>query len=297
MKIKKKYCGYFTIIGKTNTGKSTLLNKLVKKNISIVSNKKHTTRNTMIGVKTKKNKQKIFIDTPGINSKKKKIIDKIMNKNSIKAIKNTDIIIFLLNKTQLDKNDFFIINKIKKIKKPIIIIINKIDEIKNKRKLLPYIKKINQYINFQDIIPISAKTGENINRLKKIISNNLPEKKHFFPYKYITNQSKTFLISEIIRKNIIFNVYKELPHSINVELKHIIQKNNICYIECSIWVEKKSQKKIIIGKNGNLIKKIKTKAKKQISIFLNKKIIINLIINVKKKWKNKNKLINKINLN
>ncbi|AXN02322.1 GTPase Era [Candidatus Purcelliella pentastirinorum] len=297
MKIKKNYCGYFTIIGKTNTGKSTLLNKLVKKNISMVSNKKHTTRNTIIGVKTKKNKQKIFIDTPGINSEQKKMIDKIMNKNSIKTINNTDIIIFLLNKTQLDKNDLFIINKLKKIKKPIIIIINKIDKIKDKRKLLPYIKKISQHVNFQDIIPVSVKTGENINKLKKIINNNLSKKKHFFSYKYITNQSKNFLISEIIRKKIIFNLFKELPYSIHVELKHIIKKNNIYYIKCSIWVEKKSQKKIIIGRNGNLIKKIKIEAKKQINIFLNKEINLNLTVNVKKKWKNKYKLINKINLN
>jgi len=261
----KKYCGYITIIGKANVGKSTLLNKIIGKKISIVSRKKNTTQNNITGVKTQKNYQSIYIDTPGIMFDKRKNQIKNQEKNFYKIIKTAILIIFIIDRVNWTEYDEIILNKIKKNKIPIIIIINKIDKIHNKIILLPFIDFLKKKFNFVEIIPTSAKEIKSIISLNNIIKSYLPQKPHVYSKSYITTNSQIFTVSEIIREQLILFLGDELPSIIKVEIEYFNKKEKIIlYIRAIIWVKNIRQKGIVIGFNGEKIKKISIISRKKI---------------------------------
>ncbi|WMC18946.1 MAG: GTPase Era [Enterobacteriaceae bacterium PSpicST2] len=277
MIFKKKIYGFVSIIGRTNVGKSTLLNKIIGKKISITSKKKKTTINNILGIYNKNLYKIIYIDNPGFLKNGKN--NYLFNYNN-KFVCNIDIIIYVIEGTIIKKYDKKIINNLKKINKPIIIVINKIDIIKNKIYLLPYIKFLKKNINFTELIPISAKFNINIKIIKKKIysilvnNNNNNNLNNYFINKY----SKNFIISEIIREKIIRFLGQELPYSTIIKIKNINIINNIYNIFSLILVKNKGQKKIIIGKNGNKIKIIGIKSRKEIEKKFKKKI--NLFLKV-----------------
>ncbi|QIQ41845.1 MAG: GTPase Era [Buchnera aphidicola (Microlophium carnosum)] len=257
MKIQQKHCGYITIVGKTNVGKSTLLNKIIGKKISIVSRKKNTTQNNITGIKTQDNYQSIYIDTPGIifNEKNNTIR---YQKNNFYKIKNVlTLVIFIIDRVFWTEHDDVILNRLKKNKIPIIILINKIDKITNRIILLPFIAFLKKKFDFIEIIPISAKKLENIALLNNIIKSYLPKKPHVYPEFYITTNSQFFTISEIIREQLIFFLGDELPSIIKVEIESFRKQENISFhIKAIIWVENIRHKGIVIGQKGKTIKKI-----------------------------------------
>ncbi|WP_343189607.1 GTPase Era [Buchnera aphidicola] len=265
MKKNNYYCGKITIIGKTNVGKSTLLNRLIKKKISIISYKSNTTQKNIKGIFTNKKHQFIYIDTPGCIYKKNFFYLK-------ENINISDIIIFVINKNIWKIEDDNILQKIKKTKKPIILVINKIDCIKNKNILLPYINFIKNKFLFYSIIPISSKTGENINILHKIIKKILPKKKHIYTNNIITNYSDKKIIKEIIREKFINILNNELPYSIKIKLDYFKKKKIFYIIKIIILVKNIRHKKIIIGKKGKIIKKCNILARKDLEKFFNKKV-------------------------
>ncbi|CAL4321972.1 GTPase Era [Buchnera aphidicola (Protaphis terricola)] len=269
MKKKQKYCGYITIIGRTNVGKSTLINQIVKKNISITSNKKNTTKKNIIGIKTNEFYQSIYIDTPGIYSN---------DINSLKIIKNTNIIIFLIEAHIWKEKDEIILKKIKKTNIPIIYVINKIDKLFNKNKILPYINFLSKKTHSTEIIPISAKKRENINILENIIKKYLPNNLHVFPKNYITTNSFYFEISEIIRKQVIFFLRDELPSIIRVKIESIKDQFKEIYIHAIIYVKNKRQKKIVIGYKGEMIKKISVSSRYHLEKENNKKTHLFILV-------------------
>ncbi|WMC20339.1 MAG: GTPase Era [Enterobacteriaceae bacterium PSpyr] len=267
---------FVSIIGRTNVGKSTLLNKLIKKKFFITSKKKNTTIENTYSIYKKKNYKIIYIDNPGFILYNKKISTYIINKKKY----NIDIIIYIIEGTIINNDDKKIIKILKKIKCYIILIINKIDIIKNKIYLLPYIKFLKKKINFKELIPVSAKFNINIDIINKIIIKQLnikKKKKKFFYYKY----SKKKIILEVIREKIIRFLGQEIPYKINIKIYNIYISNKNKYnIFILILVKNLNQKKIIIGKNGNKIKiiginsriEIEKKIKKKINLFL--KVII-----------------------
>ena len=193
--MNKQYCGYVSIIGKPNVGKSTIINALLNKKVSITSRKSQTTRNNIIGFKTKKNKQMILIDTPGMHIKSQKTMNKILNKSAQSITEDADIILLVLQRLTLEKEDELIIKKIKNTNQKIICVINKIDQIENKNKLLPFIEKISSYDFFDEILPISAKTKDGINLLENLIMNNLPENMHIYSGRDLTiHEDSIFMI-------------------------------------------------------------------------------------------------------
>ncbi|WP_343190460.1 GTPase Era [Buchnera aphidicola (Mollitrichosiphum nigrofasciatum)] len=276
-KKKKYFCGKILIIGKTNVGKSTLLNRLTNKKISIVSYKKNTTQKNIKSIITNKYYQYIYIDTPGLEYK---------NNNTIKRKKfyiNTkiDIIIFVIELIYWSNIEKYIFEKIKKKKTHIILVINKIDKIKNKNILLPFLQQFKEK-KITEIIPISSLTGENINILFKTIKSLLPIKKHKYKNNITINDSKKFFISELIREQCIKLLKHELSDTIEIKI-NTFKKNLFSYfIDATIFVIHKRHKKIIIGKKGEIIKKCSKLSRKNIEKFLNKKTHLYIWVNQKK---------------
>ncbi|QCI20398.1 GTPase Era [Buchnera aphidicola (Brachycaudus cardui)] len=281
MNIKQKYCGWITIIGKSNVGKSTLLNKIIGKKISIVSRKKNTTQTHITGINTKKYYQCIYTDTPGFIFNKKN--DKIEYKKNIffNIVKNSTLIMFVIDQVSWTEKDNIIFNKIKKNGIPVIIIINKIDKISNKNILLPFIDFIKKKTQAIEIIPISAKKTKNMMLLYNIVKNYLPKNPHVYPENHITTNSQFFTISEIIREQLILFLGDELPSIVKVEIEYLKEiENNQLHIRALILVIHSRQKKIIIGHNGEKIKKISIISRYKIEKELHKKI--HLLLWVKK---------------
>ncbi|UDG79311.1 GTPase Era [Candidatus Ecksteinia adelgidicola] len=288
---KKKYCGLITILGRSNVGKSTLINQLLGKKISITSHKTQTTRYPIIGINTKDIYQSIYIDTPGLQIKKKRTIDHFMNRMINSSIKDATLIIFVVESLNWTLNDQIVCNKLNVLTCPILLAINKIDNLTDKSKLLPYISFLSKKINFLEVVPFSAKEKININIINNIVQKNLPESSHYFSKNNIINCSQNFMVSEIIRESLIRFLNKELPYSLIVNVEKIILSDHGDYnIYGLIFVENVNQKKIVIGYKGEKIKMIGIISRKNIEIFLNAKVYLNLWV------KEKNDSINNQNI-
>ncbi|CAL4042588.1 GTPase Era [Buchnera aphidicola (Phyllaphis fagi)] len=276
-KLSNTYCGYIGIFGKQNVGKSTLLNKIIGSKVSITSCKPGTTINNIIGITTKNNYQTIYIDTPGISIKKEKNF-LYKNHNAFKNKENLKLIIFIINKTIWSKIDDIILKKIKMFSIPIILVINKIDCINDKTILLPFINTIKNKHNFNAIIPLSAKTEENIKILLKQVKKNIPKSIFDFPKHYKTNSSHLFMISEIIREKLMRFLGQELPYLITVKIDtyKINKLTGKCFIYALIFVKNDRHKKIVIGKKGEKIKYCSMLARKDIEKIIHKSTYLNL---------------------
>ena len=291
----KQYCGYVSIIGKPNVGKSTIINSILNKKVSITSRKSQTTRNNIIGFKTQGNKQMILIDTPGMHIKSQKTMNKILNKSAQSIIEDSDIILFVIQRLSLDKEDELIIEKIKETDKKVICVINKIDQIENKNKLLPFIEKLSSFKVFHEILPVSAKTKDGISQLESLIMNNLPENMHIYSQDdFVIQDDSEFMISELIREKIIRKLGDELPHDIFVEINILDKKDNVTEIHATIYVNRKSQKQIVIGSKGEVLKHIGTEARIEIEKYLDSKVFLKTWVKVKKNWNTDSGLINSL---
>ena len=283
--MSKQYCGYISIIGKPNVGKSTIINKILEKKVSITSRKSQTTRNNILGVKTVKNKQMIFIDTPGMHIKSKRTMNKILNKSAQSIIDDSDLVLFVLQRLTLDAEDKSIISKLKDTNPLTVCVINKIDQIKDKNKLLPFINDLSMEYKFDSIIPISAETGQNLDELIDLIKNKLPENNHIYDGALsIAENNDRFMISELIREKIIRKLGDELPHDTYVDIEEIKKKNEITHINATIFVNRKSQKQIVIGSGGKNLKIIGEKARVDIEDLLKNKVFLKTWVKVKKNW-------------
>lgn len=290
-----QYCGYVSIIGKPNVGKSTIINSILNKKVSITSRKSQTTRNNIIGFKTQGNKQMILIDTPGMHIKSQKTMNKILNKSAQSIIEDSDIILFVIQRLSLDKEDELIIEKIKETDQKVICVINKIDQIENKNKLLPFIEKLSSFKVFHEILPISAKTKDGINQLESIIMSNLPENMHIYSQDdFVIQDGGEFMISELIREKIIRKLGDELPHDIFVEINIFDKKDNVTEIHATIFVNRQSQKQIVIGAKGEVLKNIGTEARIEIEKYLDSKVFLKTWVKVKKNWNTDSGFINSL---
>ena len=281
----KQFCGYISIIGKPNVGKSTILNSILDKKVSITSRKSQTTRNNILGIKTENNKQMIFIDTPGMHIKSKRTMNKILNKSAQGIIEDSDIILFVIQRLSIDNEDEQILKKLQQTGQKTICVINKIDQVDNKNKFLPFIEKISSMHPFDEIILVSAKTKDGLDNLISIIKNNLPENNHIYDNNFkIENDQDSFMFSELIREKIIRKLGDELPHDTFVEIDLIEDKEDIVEIHATIYVSRKSQKQIVIGSGGEDLKQIGKQSRLEIEKHLNKKVFLKTWVKVKKNW-------------
>jgi len=277
--------GFIAIIGSSNVGKSTLINTIIGEKVSIVTPKPQTTRNRIVGIKNLPQGQLIFMDTPGIHLTRKKFNVHLV-KTAQSVFRESDIILVMVEATQsLPGDEFDYVRKgLRKIKKPVFLLINKIDLIE-KRALLPLIDAFRTFTHFREIIPISALTGSGVDQLEKSLLNYLPEGPRFFPENVYTDQSERFLAAEIIREKTFLLVRKEIPYSIAVEINEFKERRDgVVFIRVSVWVEKQSQKGILIGKQGRMLKEIGKRSREEIEKFLNCKVYLDLWVTVKKNW-------------
>lgn len=282
--------GFVSLIGRPNVGKSTLLNIIMGSKIAITSNKPQTTRNIIEGIYTKDDTQIVFVDTPGIHKPNHKL-GKILNKQAYYSIDDVDIILFLVDaSSSLGLGDKYVIEKLKEVNKPVILVLNKIDAIKKDDIII----KINEYkelYNFSEIVPISALKKNNIDTLINVIKNYLPDKVKYFDEKEKTNKSIDFIMAEIIREKVFNLTEEEVPHSITCVIDSIEYGRTSNTINASIIVDRDSLKKIIIGASGNKIKQIGTEARYEIESIMNKKIYLDLFVKTVKKWRDKDKYL------
>ena len=281
----KQYCGYISIIGKPNVGKSTIINTILEKKVSITSRKSQTTRNNILGIKTIKNKQLIFIDTPGMHMKSKKTMNKVLNKSAQSIIEDSDVVLFILQRLTFGTEDKLILDRLKETNSKTVCVINKIDQVNDKNKLLPFIESLSGEYNFEEICMISAINHDGIKGLINIITKYLPENNHIYDSSFSMKETDDkFMISELIREKIIRKLGDELPHDTYVEIDLLEEKKEIIEIHATIYVNRKSQKQIVIGSKGDILKKIGKQARLEIENYLNKKVFLKTWVKVKKNW-------------
>ncbi len=274
--------GYVALIGKPNTGKSTLMNALIGEKISITAHRPQTTRHQILGIKTTHGYQCIFVDTPGIHDNNKKLIHRYMNRAATSILSDVDLICVLLEVKYFNKDDEKILNRVKDFDK-VVIVLNKIDQI-SKQDCLPIMRRIAEYASGREIVPVSALEKENLDRLETIIISRLPEGVPQFPDDQITDKSMRFIAAEIIREKLFRLLKQELPYSITVSVDHYKEEADLVRISATIWVERKSQKGIVIGKNGSLLKKIGTQARKDIQRLVENKVYLQLWVKIREDW-------------
>ena len=282
---QKTYCGFIAIVGRPNVGKSTLLNKILGQKISITSRKAQTTRHRIVGIQTEGAYQAIYVDTPGLHIEEKRAINRLMNRAASSAIGDVDLVIFVVEGTKWTEDDEMVLNKLRAAKAPVVLAINKVDNIKEKDALLPHITELSQKFDFAEILPISAQRGKNVHLLEKIVRQSLREGVHHFPEEYVTDRSQRFMASEIIREKLMRFTGEELPYSVTVEIEQFkVNEKGIFIINGLILVEREGQKKMVIGAKGEKIKTIGIEARKDMERLFDTQGHLELWVKVKAGW-------------
>ena len=279
--------GFVSIVGRPNVGKSTLMNNVVGEKIAIMSDKPQTTRNTIQAVYTDEEAQIVFLDTPGIHKPKNKL-GEFMVKSATDAFKNVDLVLFVVDESKkIGPGDRKIIDDLKNIKTPVVLVLNKIDQL-NEEELFDLMKMYNAEGVFEQIVPISALKGRNINELLKVIKSHLEEGPQYFPDYMITDQPERVLVSELIREKVLHYIHDEVPHGVAVEIERMKSRKDkeIVDISAVIYCERDSHKGIIIGKNGRKLKGIGKSAREDMELLLGSKINLQLWVKVKENWRN-----------
>jgi len=284
--------GFIAIIGRPNVGKSTFMNRVIGQKVAIMSDKAQTTRNKIQGVLTGQDYQMVFIDTPGIHKPKHRLGD-FMVKIAESTLNEVDAIMFMIDaKEGYGRGDQYIIDRLQKVNKPVFLIVNKIDLV-HPDDLLPLIDFYQKKYEFQEIIPVSALQGNNVNHLLDVLKGHLAEGPQYYPQDQVTDHPERFIISELIREKVLHLTEEEIPHSVAVTIENIEKRNQgKLLIQATIITERDSQKGILIGKKGSMLKAIGKKAREDIEILLGTKVYLELWVKVQKDWRNKQRQLN-----
>lgn len=286
--------GFVSFVGRPNVGKSTLLNSILGKRVAITSDKPQTTRNMIQGIYNDKDTQIVFVDTPGIHKPKSKL-GRVLNKQAYFTINDVDIVIMVVDIAEkIGTGDKFVIDILKNIKdKPVFLVINKIDKLP-KEEILKKIDEYQKLYDFAEIIPVSARKKDNTDRLLEVIKNYLPDNIKYFDDTTITSSSPSFIISEFVREKVLDLTSEEVPYAVTVVVDSLEEDERTMSIAATVIVDRENLKKIIIGKNGNMIKEIGIRSRKEIESYFNKRVYLELFVKVIPKWRDKEKFLNMI---
>jgi GTPase len=279
-------CGYVALVGRPNVGKSTLLNHLVGRKLSITSRKPQTTRHTLLGVETVGAAQTIYVDTPGIHDGGGRAMNRYMLRTATSALRDVDIVVLVLERLRFDAEDEHVIDLVRVARGRKLCLINKIDQLEKLDALLPHIARLDALGVFEAIIPVSALRGTGLDRLKQEVQARLPSGPHLFPPDQVTDRSERFIAGEIVREKLMRRLGDELPHRITVVIENYVVKARIVEIDATIFVERDGQKAIIIGRNGSLLKSVGQDARIDIETLIDRKVMLRLWVKVKAGWTN-----------
>jgi len=280
-------CWFVAIVGRPNVGKSTLMNRILGQKISITSRRPQTTRHQVMGVNTMGNTQAIYVDTPGMHIMSKdrnRAINQFMNQTASQALRDVDCVVFIIDRTRWTDEDDIVLKKLASVKAPVILAINKMDWLKDKSAMLPWLETVAKKRDFAGIMPVSAKHGTGVKALEEEVAKYLPEGPHYFPEEQITDKSERFLASELVREKVMRQLGDELPYQMTVEIEQFRDEGHILRINALMLVERDGQKKILIGEGGERIKQIGKDARLEMEKLFDKKVMLKLWVKVKRGW-------------
>lgn len=278
------YAGLVAIVGRPNVGKSTLLNQLIGQKVSITSKKPQTTRHRILGIDTQGQYQTVYVDTPGLHIEEKRAINRLMNRAAASSILDVELVIFVVEGTRWTDDDQMVLNRLIAAKKPVILAVNKVDHYQDKNSLLPHLQWLGQQLDFIEVVPLSAKTGNNVENLKALVQKRLPECEFFFPDDYITDRSMRFMAAEIVREKLMRFLGDELPYSVTVEIERFKWEDKLYHIAALVLVERETQKRMVIGNKGERVKTIATEARKDLERLLEQQVFLQVWVKVKSGW-------------
>lgn len=277
-------CGYVALVGRPNVGKSTLLNRILGQKISITSRRPQTTRHRVLGIKTDRDAQLIYVDTPGIHDYSGRAMNRHMNRTASSVLADVDVVVFMVDGFKWTRDDELVLSKLEAVDCPVILAINKIDLLANRDELLPRLQALGDKRAFEQLVPISATKGDNIQVLEEAIEQLLPEAPAMFPEDQITDRPVRFLAAELVREKLFRKLGRELPYGLTVEIESFRTETSVTHIHALIWVERKSQKNIVIGRQGRVLKEVGTEARKDIEALIDARVNLKLWVKIKEGW-------------
>jgi GTP-binding protein Era len=296
---EQTHCGYVAIIGRPNVGKSTLLNHILGQKISITSRKPQTTRHRVLGIKTESNTQAIFVDTPGIHkgTESDKAINRYMNRAASSTITDVDVVVFVVERGKWTDGDEWVLEQVKRAECPVILVINKVDQMQDKSQLLPFLEVCQHKMNFVDIIPLSALNGTNLTNLELSIQTKLPMGGHLFPEDQITDRSSRFMAAELVREKVMRQLGEEVPYAMTVEIEDFKDSGKSLHIHALILVEREGQKRIVIGNKGSRLRSIGQDARLEMEKMFERKVMLKLWVKVKSGWSDDDRALRSLGYN
>ncbi len=277
-------CGYVAIVGRPNVGKSTLMNYLIGQKVSITSPKPQTTRHRIIGIKSETDYQIVFVDTPGIHQGGRKAINRYMNRAATGTLEGVDLVLFLVVAGQWGSEDQAVADRLREFEGPILLVVNKVDQVKEKARLLPFLQQVSGQLNAQEVVPVSALKGDNLKRLEQLIVARLPLSEPIYPEDQITDRSERFLAAEVIREKLMRRLSQELPYALTVEIELFKEEGGLARIAAVVWVERETQKGIVIGKGGEGLREVGRQAREELERMFERKVFLELWVKVREGW-------------
>jgi GTP-binding protein Era len=277
-------CGFATLVGRPNVGKSTLLNALVEQSVSIVSPKPQTTRHRILGIRTRPHWQIAFIDMPGMLARPRRAIDRYMDRTATNCLAEADVQLFVVEAMRWTQADALVRDRLRECRAPVIVVVNQIDRVKGRAQLLPFLERVTTEIEPAEIVPVSARKQENFDRLEALVVARLPESPSLYPEDQVTDRSERFRAAELIREQLTVGLRQELPYALTVEIEQYVEDDQGVEISALIVVERKGQKPIVLGKGGERLKEIGRAARLALKAELGRPVHLNLWIKVQENW-------------
>ena len=277
-------CGYAALVGRPNVGKSTLLNRLIGQKIAITSHKAQTTRHALLGIRTLPGGQILYVDTPGLHLRGGSALNRLLNRTAESVFRDVDVVLFVIQAMAWSEGDEAALNALRRLGQQVIRLVNKIDIVRPREKLLPFLAKVSERHDFGAVVPVSARKNENIGRIERLVLERLPESPNFFPEDQITDRSERFLAGELLREQLTRRYAAELPYALTVEVERFEETDRLYRIGAVIWVERPGQKAILIGKNGEALKETSRLARENMEKLFQRKVWLDVWIKVKKSW-------------
>ena len=277
-------CGYVALVGRPNVGKSTLMNRILGQKLSIVTAKPQTTRQQVAGIKTTPQGQVVYVDTPGIHLAARKALNRYMNRIAQAALHDVDLVLFLVEAGRWTAQDDHVARTLEKVDVPVLLVVNKIDLLPNKSELFTFLERKVRADRFAEVLLIAAKNGDGVADLEQRVFDRLPFSRPFYDEDQFTNRSSRFLAAELIREQLMLRLHQELPYALTVEIEEFREETGLIRIGAIVWVERSGQKQIVIGKGGDVLKHVGSRARRELEELFEKKVFLRLWVKVSRDW-------------